>query len=95
MPANETNSNVTAAEGENATDTDVASDADAILDIDFNNTNGTNGTNGTKGPKMVSVKVEKERKRLHYTTLKVQHLPPPLSPGMPSKASLMSPRQHC
>ena len=32
--------------------------------------NGTNGSNATNATKMVKVKVERERKRLHYTTLK-------------------------
>merc|ERR1711937_378326 len=37
------------------------------VEVDANATNGTNATNATK---MVKVKVEREKKRLHYTTLK-------------------------
>lgn len=41
--------------------------------LDVNSTNATNGTNATK---MVKIMVERERKRLHYTTLKAvkEHL---------------------
>ena len=85
MPANETDAepdaNVTDADGE-ATDAAATAAEElvkAAADAEGNATaaNATGGANASasNATKMVRVKVEKERKRVHYTTLKAEATP--------------------
>ena len=63
VPANATDDdNATAADG---------ADAEAKGDDEAGSSNSSNSSGGNSSVPMVKVKVEKERKRMHYTTLKV------------------------
>ena len=101
MPANETDAepdaNVTDADGE-ATDAAATAAEElvkAAADAEGNATaaNATGGANASNATKMTRVKVEKERKRVHYTTLKAEATPfgrtLPMSEGL-VKAALPS-----
>jgi len=63
VPANESNSNMSNA-------TDIAEPTENATNLDENVTSGSNGSNASNATSMVKVKVMKERKRVHYSTLK-------------------------
>ena len=50
----------------NETDADNATEVEVEATTNLSEANETNGTNGTNKTKMVSVKVEKDRKRISY-----------------------------
>ena len=80
VPANETDdadaNETTAADGEAKTEAETAAEelVKAAADLDANATNASNAT-ASNATKMTRVKVEKERKRVHYTTLKAEATP--------------------
>jgi len=104
VPANETDNateaNATAeaaageaaeAEAAAADEAAAAAEGDAAANATAAAPNGTaNGTGNATAPKMTRVKVEKERKRMHYTTLKAESVALgrtlPISDGMVKEA---------